>query len=191
MLDAASVFMVRTTDCRSPALPIFASWGVIRKEGSAFQCKYRRWLKKGEQRAIVAVCHCMLRVIGSVLKKDRPYVEPDAVVLENLERQKQVRYYARKLSEMGADEQTIRTLVVLQPPASETSHVPEEVPETEPARSSPPPSPEDDDEPPRKRPLARGVPGFRIRTAPEKYSVEKDPPDPPTGAAASGTPFPP
>jgi transposase len=26
-----------------------ASWGAIRKEGSAFQRKYRRWLRKGEQ----------------------------------------------------------------------------------------------------------------------------------------------
>jgi transposase len=173
-----------------------ASWGAIRKEGSAFQRKYRRWLKKGEQKAIIAVCHCLLRVIWSVLKNDRPYVEPDAVVLENLQRQKQVRHYARKLSEMGADEQTIRTLVDSllqppQPPPSETSHVVEEVAEAEPARSLPSPSPQDEEEPPGKRPLARGVPGFRIRTAPKKYSAGKVPPDPPTGAAASGTPSPP
>jgi hypothetical protein len=135
----------------------------------------------------------MLRVIWSVLKNDRPYVEPDAVVLENLQRQKQVRHYARKLSEMGADEQTIRTLVesLLQPPPPETSLVVEEVAEAEPARSLPSPCPENEEEPPGKRPLARGVLGFRIRTAFKKYSVEKDPPDPPTGAAASGTPSPP
>ena len=40
-------------------------------------------------------------------------------------------------------------------------------------------------------PALCGVPGFRIRTAPKKHSVEKDPPEPPTGAAASGTPSPP
>ncbi len=173
-----------------------ASWGAIRKEGSAFQRKYRRWLKKGEQKAIIAVCHCVLRVIWSVLKKDGPYVEPDAVVLENLERQKQVRHHARKLSEMGADEQTIRTLVdsLLQaPPSPEpvAERVSAGIAEANPARSSPSPCLEDEDEPPRKRPLARGVLGFRIRTAPKKHSVEKDPPDPPTGAAASETPSPP
>jgi hypothetical protein len=173
-----------------------ASWGAIRKEGSAFQCKYRRWLKKGEQKAIIAVCHCLLRVTWAVLKKDRPYVEPDAVVLENLERQKQVRHYARKLTEMGADEQTIRKLVesLLQaPPPSEPAaeSVPAGKAEAEPAPSSPSPCVKDKDEPARKRPLARGVLGFRIRTAPKKSSAEKDPPGPPTGAAASGTPSPP
>jgi hypothetical protein len=184
-----------------PAALVETCWGAIRKEGSALQRKYRRWLKrrwlkKGEQKAIIAVCHYRLRVIWSVLKKDRPYVEPDAVVRENLQRQKQVRHDARKLSEMGAAEQTIRSLVDSllqppQPPPSETSHVPEEVAEAEPARSSPSPSVEVEAEPPGKRPLARGVPGFRIRTALKKYSVEKDLPDPPTGAAASGTPSPP
>ncbi len=40
-------------------------------------------------------------------------------------------------------------------------------------------------------PALCGAPGFRIRTAPKKHSVEKDPPEPRTGAAASGTPSPP
>jgi len=40
-------------------------------------------------------------------------------------------------------------------------------------------------------PALCGVPGFRIRTAFKKYSVEKDQQDPRTGAAASGTPSPP
>src|SRR5262249_2080776 len=38
-----------------------------------------------------------------------------------------------------------------------------------------------------KRPIARGALGFRIRTAPKTYSVEKDPLGPPTGAAAPTT----
>jgi transposase len=87
-----------------------ASWGAIRKEGSAFQRKYRRWLRKGEQKAIIAVCHYLLRVIWSVLKNDRPYVEPDATVVEGLQRQRLIPHHTRKLREMGADEQTIRVL---------------------------------------------------------------------------------
>jgi hypothetical protein len=43
-------------------------------------------------------------------------------------------------------------------------------------------------QPPAKRPLARGVLGFRIRTAPKKeYSVVKDQPDPLTGTVAPET----
>jgi hypothetical protein len=90
------------------------------ERGSGYQCKYRGWLKNKESkrpssRSAPACCASFGR-----LKKDRPYVEPDAVVLENLERQKQVRHYAPKLSELGADEQTVRTLVesLLQPPAA-------------------------------------------------------------------------
>lgn len=111
-------------------------------------------------------------MIWSALKNERRYVEPDAVVLENLQGQKQVRHYARKLSEMGADEQTIGTLIdsllqMPQPPPSQTNRVPEEASEADLARPSSP-CPEDEGEPPCKRPLARGVLGFRIRTAPDK-----------------------
>jgi hypothetical protein len=56
------------------------------------------------------VCHCLLRVIWSVLKNDRPYVEPDATVVEGLQRQRLIPHHTRKLREMGADEQTIRVL---------------------------------------------------------------------------------
>jgi hypothetical protein len=156
-----------------------SSWGAARKEGSTFQRKFRRWIKKGPKVAGIAVCHALLRVIWSVLKNDRPYVEPDDMVLHNLERQKQIRHYGRKLSEMGADEQTIRTLVdkLLELPADTPPRA--ETPQTPSTRSS---SCRKD----RRRPPARGVLGFRIRTAPKKtYSVEKDLPDPPSGAAAS------
>jgi transposase len=170
-----------------------ASWGAIRKQGSAFQRKYRRWLKKGEQKAIIAVCHGLLRVIWSVLRNDRPYVEPDAEVLENLERQKQIRHHACRLREMGADEQTIRTLIdkllaTPPPPKPATKNVSEEASGVHPARCSPLQQPQTLGESAGKRPTARGVLGFRIRTAPKKkYSVEKDRPDRPTGATASVT----
>ena len=163
-----------------------ASWGAIRKQGSAFQRKYRRWVKKGEQKAIIAICHLLLRVIWSVLKNDRPYVEPDAALLENLEKQRQIAFHTRKLREMGADEQTITALV------ENLRQKTEELPSAEPARSLPPPNSGSKQECRGKRPCARGVLGFRIRTAPnKKYSVEKDQTDAPSGAATSKTNPPP
>src|SRR5665213_2968717 len=83
-----------------------SSWGTARQEGSVFQRKFRRWVKKGEKKAVIAACRCLLRVIWSVLRNDRPYVEPDAKVLQHLERQKQVRYHTQRLRELGADDQT-------------------------------------------------------------------------------------
>jgi transposase len=163
-----------------------SSWGAARKEGSTFQRKFRRWIKKGPKVAGIAICHALLRVIWSVLKNDRPYVEPDDMVLENLERQKQIRHHARKLSEMGADEKTIKTLVekLLEPPPEAPQR--EDTSQTASTRSSS--CRKDERRPPTRRPPARGVLGFRIRTAPkEKYSVEKDLPDPPSGPVDSVT----
>jgi transposase len=169
-----------------------ASWGAVRKEGSTFQRRYRRLLKKGAQKAVIAVCHALLRTAWSVLKNDRPYVEPDSVLLENLERQKQVQHHTRRLREMGADQQTINMLVqqLLTSPPEPPAEAPVVV-SGEPIKDSPaPPSPSQEPEPRvncvGKRPVARGVPGFRIRTAPKKeYSNVKDPP---TGATLQGRP---
>jgi transposase len=108
-----------------------SSWGAARKEGSIFQKKFRRWSKKGPKVAGIAVCHTLLRVIWSVLKNDRPYVEPDQTVVENLERQKQIHHHTRKLREMGADERTIEALVEqLRLPQTESDSGPARVPIT-------------------------------------------------------------
>jgi len=85
---------------------------------------------------------------------------------------------------MGADEQTINALVgqILHTPQPSVAEQPSAA---NPARRR---SSSCNEETARRRPLARGVLGFRIRTAPKKkYSVEKDQPDPPTGAAAPET----
>jgi transposase len=151
-----------------------ASWGAIRKEGSTFRRRYQRLLKKGTQKAVIAVCHALLRTAWSVLKHDRPYVEPDAAVLKDLERQKQIQHHTRKLRELGADEQTIKTLTEkllaspLPTPYAEAGAVPDESAGDHPAQ---PLTSSNSDPGPHctgKRPLARGVLGFRIRTAPKK-----------------------
>lgn len=173
-----------------------SSWGAARQEGSVFQRKFRRWVKKGEKKAVIAVCRCLLRVIWSVLRNDRPYVEPDAKVLQHLERQKQVRYHTQRLRELGADDQTIKTLLdnLMEAPLPtefDAGAVAAQSKEPDPARSRCSPNQKKSDASGR-RPIARGVLGFRIRTArKKKYSVEKDPPDPPSQAAASETASPP
>jgi hypothetical protein len=74
--------------------------------------KLHRWLRaKGEKKPNVAISHSLLKVIWSVLKHDRPYVEPDVLVLKTLEREKQIRHHAQRLRQFGADEQAIATLM--------------------------------------------------------------------------------
>jgi transposase len=161
-----------------------AAWGASRKQGSVFRRKYRQFIRLGEQKATIAVCHALLRTIWSVLKNDRPYVEPDTAVLENLERQRQIRHHTRKLQEMGADKETIDKLTEKlladppEPPADTrpvSAEPPPEPPGDSPAQQRPPQEPEPKAHSAGRRPVARGVLGFRIRTAPlTKYSVEKD-----------------
>jgi hypothetical protein len=46
-------------------------------------------------------------VVWSVLKRDRPFVEPDPTVVKNIERQKQIRHHVNRLRQLGADEVAI------------------------------------------------------------------------------------
>jgi transposase len=157
-----------------------ASWGAVRKEGSTFQRRYQRMWKKGKQKAVIAVCHALLRTVWSVLKNDRPYIEPDAAVLENLEKRKQIQHHTRRLREMGADEQTIKSLTdqilaAAQAPGAAPRHQQPQSPPAVPERLA-------------RLPVARGALGFRIRVArKKKYSIFKDPPagDPPQGPPKS------
>jgi hypothetical protein len=124
-------------------------------------------------------------------EKDRPYVEPDTAVLENLERQKQIRHHTRRLREMGADAQTINMLtekLLTSPPepSAEAHSVSGQSSGDSPAQDSASQKPPSKPHCIGKRPIARGALGFRIRTAPKKrYSVEKDPS---TGAPPQGRP---
>ena len=166
-----------------------ASWAAVRKKDSALQRKFHRWLRaKGEKKTNVAISHSLLKVIWSVLKHDRPYVEPDVLVLKTLEREKQIRHHAQRLRQLGADEQTIATLIknLLEAPKPDsTDHPPvatHPYPSDSACASRPKCSPQKQGSPPpRRRPLARGVLGFRIRTAEKKqYSAVQDLPDSPS-----------
>lgn len=99
-----------------------AAWGATRKQGSVFQRKFYRWLNKlGKKKALIAICRSLLRVVWSVLSHHRPYVEPDAMVLEILQREKQVRHHALRLRQLGADEKTTLLVNLLEAAPAVTS----------------------------------------------------------------------
>jgi len=158
-----------------------SGWGAARKDGSVFQRKFRRWLRKlGKKKATIAICRSLLRVVWSVLKNERPYVEPDTTVLKTLEREKQVRHHAHRLHQLGADQKTIEALVhtLLEPPAPVPTG-PTLGALDKPAAVQPPRRPKCAPANQRagRRPPARGVLGFRIRTADKKqYAVIKEQP---------------
>jgi transposase len=173
-----------------------AAWGASRKKESACRRKFHRWLHKlGKKKAGIAICHHMVRIIWSVLKNDRAFVEPDPTVLKLLEREKQIRHHALHLRQLGADQETIASIVqnlLEDPPLSvgpapettETSASADPVPADAPEMGDPAcqplancPPPQKTSGLPKRRPPARGVLGFRIRTKPQKqYAVFKEPP---------------
>lgn len=154
-----------------------AAWGASRKKDSAAQRKFHRWLRKlGKKKAAVAICHHQLRVIWSVLKHDRPFVEPDPTVLKSIERQKQIRHHANRLRQLGADEGTITA--VMETLLANSPVVPVATPGSEPAKAvSPACQRRAKCTQPNKaaRPPARGVLGFRLRNSyKDLYSVLKE-----------------
>jgi transposase len=170
-----------------------AAWGASHKKDSVSQRKFHRWLSRlGKKKACIAICHYMLRVIWSVLKKDRPFVEPDAVVVQNLQREKQIRHHALRLRQLGAPEEAIGAMVanlLENPPLAADPALGQTA--TAEAREAAPDAPKSADRAgqprarcasrrPSRTPLPgppRGVLGFRIQSKGRKlYSVFKEPP---------------
>jgi hypothetical protein len=110
-----------------------------------------------------------------VLKRDRPFVEPDPTVVKNIERQKQIRHHAHRLRQLGADEGAIvgimERLLAEQPVTAA------------PDQSEAPATADPTCQLSRKcsrqkasRPSARGALGFRLRDHHKNlYSVVKEP----------------
>ena len=71
-----------------------ASWGAARTKDSAFQKRFHRWrVTRGPKKAAIAMAHRLPRVIHAVLSRNQPYVEPDPMVMHELERQKRGRHH--------------------------------------------------------------------------------------------------
>lgn len=147
-----------------------AGWAAARTNGSIFQRKFHRWVKKmGKQKADVAIAHSLLRVIHVVLKEECVYRTPDPKQIHALERSKLIRHHSKRLRELGADDEPINQMVAklaASPTASSS-------PGPEPAAPTPPLSPSIPRFSPAK--VCRGALGFRARqTRPQKYSVARE-----------------
>jgi hypothetical protein len=119
-------------------------------------------------------------VIYCVLKEGKPYQEPNSDELQAREREKQVQHHARRLRQLGADTAEVEQLVasVLAKALASSKLETSQRDGTSPDVAAPPSPQTVAQSPPlpEYRPRARGVLGFRIRTAPiDRYSIEKDP----------------
>ena len=169
-----------------------AAWGAVRKNGSVFQRKFHRWAKKlGRKKAIIAVSRSLMRVIYTILRGGKPYREPDAGILHELERQKLVRHHARRLRELGAEQEVMEEIVeqLLYPVAPPAEASATELATDAEAEQTPPntslhaeqtatPFEENAAVCSARRPakVCWGKLGFRARSTRNQYSIVKQPP---------------
>jgi hypothetical protein len=89
-----------------------AAWAAARKRDSIFQRKFHRWMRKlGEAKANVALAHSLLEVAYVILKERRPYQEPDPKQMHEIEKAKLVRHHAKRLRQLGADDELVEEVV--------------------------------------------------------------------------------
>ena len=89
-----------------------ASWGAARTGETKFEAQFQRWTRNlGRKKAVIAVCHSLLRTIHAMLRDNQPYREPDPMVAAARDREKRIRHHAKQLRELGMDTQTCNQLI--------------------------------------------------------------------------------
>ena len=141
-----------------------AGRAAARKKDAIFQRQYHRWTHKlGTAKASVAVAHRLLKVVYQVLSTGQPYREPDSAQMHEMEKKKLVRHHAKRLRELGADEQMVDGLVdklMMEPTKVSVEQVAEKTTIT--IRKKCPAK------------VCRGMLGFRARqTREQEYSIIK------------------
>jgi transposase len=129
-----------------------ASWGAARTGDTRFQRQFQRWVRNlGKKKAVIAVCHSLLRTVYAMLRDKTPYQEPDPAVALARDRDKRIRHHAKQLLQLGMEPQACNELIdrLLAAPAPD----------------KPRPQPTAPASPPLARPPkpCRGALGFRAR----------------------------
>lgn len=89
-----------------------ASWGAARTGGTRYQAQFAGWSRNlGRKKAIIAVCHSLLRTIHAMLRDQQPYQEPDPVTAAAREREKRIRHHAKRLRDLGMNGQACNQLI--------------------------------------------------------------------------------
>lgn len=89
-----------------------ASWGAARTGDTRFQAQFQRWTRKlGNKKAVIAVCHSLLRTVHAMLRSQQAYREPDPVAAAAKEREKRIRHHAKRLRELGMDIEECKVLI--------------------------------------------------------------------------------
>ncbi len=78
-----------------------AAWSATRTKNTYFAAQFRRLMKRGPQKALVAVAHSLLGVIWHMLTRDTRYRELGGDYFQRRDHQHLVRAHVRKLENLG------------------------------------------------------------------------------------------
>lgn len=99
-----------------------ASWGAARTGDTRFEAQFQRWTRNlGRKKAVIAVCHSLLRTIHAMLRDQQPYAEPDPAEAAARDRERKIRHHAKRLRDLGMNEEACEGMVqqLLASPATE------------------------------------------------------------------------
>jgi transposase len=77
------------------------AWAATRTKGSYFSAQFVRLLRRGSQKALVAVAHSILRAIWHMLSRKAPYRELGADYFQRRDYERIIQSHVRKLEALG------------------------------------------------------------------------------------------
>jgi transposase len=81
-----------------------SAWGASRTKETFLSSKYRKLVgRRGKKRAIVAVAHTILVIAYHLIKEKKNFVELGAGYVDQKKRDAQLRYYQKRIEELGAE----------------------------------------------------------------------------------------
>lgn len=80
------------------------AWAATHTKGTYLSTKYKKLASRiGKKKAVIAIARKILESLYHILKKKEPYLELGKEYLDTLHRNRNLRYYKKRLEELGCE----------------------------------------------------------------------------------------
>jgi len=81
-----------------------SGWAASRTKNTFLSSKYKKMVgRRGKKRTIVAVAHAILVIAYHLIKEKKDFVELGAGYVDEKKREAQLKYYQKRIEELGAE----------------------------------------------------------------------------------------
>lgn len=81
-----------------------SAWAASKTKNTFLSSKYKRLVgRRGKKRAIVAVGHAILTIAYHLIKEKKRFHELGATYIDEKKREGQIKYFQKRLQELGAE----------------------------------------------------------------------------------------